>query len=135
MAKTSIDGQALKILLGAGVKAVAPYVELINELNVFPVPDGDTGINLFHTLNRAWAEVENSADTRAYAVVERFAYGALMGARGNSGTIMSQLLAGFARTAAGGGFAIGGETRLRRRLSAGGGNCADRGARGGGEPA
>ena len=96
MAKTSIDGQALKILLGAGVKAVAPYVELINELNVFPVPDGDTGINLFHTLNRAWAELENSADTRAYAVAERFAYGALMGARGNSGTIMSQLLAGFA---------------------------------------
>ncbi len=96
MAKTSIDGQALKILLGAGVKAVADNVVLINELNVFPVPDGDTGINLFHTLNRAWEEVDNSADTKAYAVAESFAYGALMGARGNSGTIMSQLLAGFA---------------------------------------
>ncbi len=96
MAKTSIDGQALKILLGAGVKAVADNVELINELNVFPVPDGDTGINLFHTLNRAWEEVDNSTDTRACAVAERFAYGALMGARGNSGAIMSQLLAGFA---------------------------------------
>ncbi len=96
MAKTSIDGQALKILLGAGVKAVADNVVLINELNVFPVPDGDTGINLFHTLNRAWEEVDNLADTRACAVAERFAYGALMGARGNSGTIMSQLLAGFA---------------------------------------
>ena len=96
MAKTSIDGQALKILLGAGVKAVADNIVLINELNVFPVPDGDTGINLFHTLNRAWEELDNSADTRACAVAERFAYGALMGARGNSGTIMSQLLAGFA---------------------------------------
>jgi len=75
---------------------VAQNVELINELNVFPVPDGDTGVNMFHTLNRAWQELDNSADTRAGEVAERFAYGALMGARGNSGTILSQLLAGFA---------------------------------------
>lgn len=96
MAKTSIEGQALKYLLGAGLKRVAQNVELINELNVFPVPDGDTGINMFHTLNRAWEELDKSADTKACAVAERFAFGALMGARGNSGTILSQLLAGFA---------------------------------------
>lgn len=96
MSKTRIDGRALKQLLGAGVKGVAQNVELINELNVFPVPDGDTGINMFHTLNRAWAELDSAADAKASAVAQRFAYGALMGARGNSGTILSQLLAGFA---------------------------------------
>lgn len=96
MAKTNIDGQALKHLLGAGVKAVAENVERINALNVFPVPDGDTGINLYHTLQRAWEEVEMLPDCQASAMAERFAYGALMGARGNSGTIVSQLLAGFA---------------------------------------
>lgn len=96
MAKTDIDGPALKRLLGAGVKGVAQNVELINELNVFPVPDGDTGVNLFHTLSRAWEELESESDCRAGAVADRFAYGALMGARGNSGVILSQLLAGFA---------------------------------------
>ena len=96
MSKSSIDGRALKHLLGAGVKGVAQEVELINELNVFPVPDGDTGINLFHTLNRAWEALDSPAEAGAGAVAERFAYGALMGARGNSGTILSQLLAGFA---------------------------------------
>ena len=96
MAKTAIDGPALKRLLGAGVKGVAQNVELINELNVFPVPDGDTGVNLYHTLSRAWEELKAAADCRAGAVAGRFAYGALMGARGNSGVILSQLLAGFA---------------------------------------
>lgn len=96
MAKISIDGQALKTLLGAGVKRVAQNVELINQLNVFPVPDGDTGVNMFHTLDRAWQEIADSNEDKACAVAERFAYGALMGARGNSGTILSQLLAGFA---------------------------------------
>ena len=96
MAKTNIDGPALKRLLGAGVQGVARNVELINALNVFPVPDGDTGVNLYHTLSRAWEELEAAADCRVGAVAERFAYGALMGARGNSGVILSQLLAGFA---------------------------------------
>ena len=85
-------------MLGAGVKHVAQHVEFINELNVFPVPDGDTGINLFHTLNHAWQEIEAVEADRACAVAERFAYGALMGARGNSGAILSQLLAGFAES-------------------------------------
>ena len=62
----------------------------------FRYPDGDTGINLFHTLKRAWEALDESANDGASAVAERFAHGALMGARGNSGTILSQLLAGFA---------------------------------------
>ena len=96
MAKKTIDGMALKALLGAGVARVSENVALINELNVFPVPDGDTGINLYHTLKRAWQEIAALEDDEVYLVAERFAFGALMGARGNSGTIFSQLLTGFA---------------------------------------
>ena len=96
MAKTSINGKALKALLGAGVARVSQNVALINELNVFPVPDGDTGINLYHTLRRAWQEIAALEDAEVCLVAERFAFGALMGARGNSGTIFSQLLTGFA---------------------------------------
>lgn len=87
-------------MLGAGVKYVADNVVRINELNVFPVPDGDTGINLCHTLRRAWQEIAAIEEDAVCEVAERFAYGALMGARGNSGTIMSQLLTGFAESLA-----------------------------------
>ncbi len=96
MAKTSIDGQALKAALGAGLARVAEDVDLINKLNVFPVPDGDTGINMYHTLERAWREVADNSSDDASEIAQRFAHGALMGARGNSGTILSQLLKGFA---------------------------------------
>ena len=70
---------------------------VINELNVFPVPDGDTGANMHHTLQRAWQEITSLDSRDASQIAERFAYGALMGARGNSGTILSQLLQGFAQ--------------------------------------
>lgn len=96
MAKKQVDGNSLKAIFGAGVLNVSNNVNLINELNVFPVPDGDTGVNLYHTLQRAWAEIEQLDNDSVSAVAKRFAYGALMGARGNSGTIMSQLLTGFA---------------------------------------
>ncbi|MCY3779640.1 MAG: DAK2 domain-containing protein, partial [Chloroflexi bacterium] len=96
MADSQIDGNALKAMLGAGVNCVSEHVALINDLNVFPVPDGDTGINLHHTLQRAWQEIANREEDALCVVAERFAYGALMGARGNSGTIMSQFLRGFA---------------------------------------
>ena len=96
MSKTHIDGSVLKVMFGAGVQRVSDNVSLINELNVFPVPDGDTGINLYHTLQRAWQEIATSDEDAVNVIAERFAYGALMGARGNSGTILSQLLTGFA---------------------------------------
>ncbi len=97
MTKTSIDGQALKKALGAGVAQLAKDVELINQLNVFPVPDGDTGINMYHTLKRAWQEISELSSNNVSEIAQRFAFGALMGARGNSGTILSQLLKGFAQ--------------------------------------
>ena len=96
MAKNSIGGRALKRFLRAGVNNFSHHVELINGLNVFPVPDGDTGINMFHTLERAYREIERLDNDDASLIAKRFAYGALMGARGNSGTILSQLLKGFA---------------------------------------
>ena len=92
----SIDGQALKAALAAGVAQVVRSAQQIDALNVFPVPDGDTGANMSHTLRRAYAEIADTDCQDASAIAARFAYGALMGARGNSGTILSQLLRGFA---------------------------------------
>lgn len=96
MAPPNCAGQALKRCLGAGVDNLSQNVELINQLNVFPVPDGDTGINMYHTVRRAYREIERCDSDDVSAIAGRFAYGALMGARGNSGTILSQLLKGFA---------------------------------------
>lgn len=92
----NIGGHALKRLLRAGLNNLSRNVDLINRLNVFPVPDGDTGINMFHTLQRAYHEIENAESDDFSRIAEGFAHGALMGARGNSGTILSQLLQGFA---------------------------------------
>jgi len=96
MATSSIDGRQLKRRFRAGVDRLSQHVELINQLNVFPVPDGDTGINMFHTLRRAYAEIAEDDSEDVGVIADRFAHGALMGARGNSGTILSQLLKGFA---------------------------------------
>ncbi len=96
MPAPSIGGQALKRLFRGGLDSLSQDVELINSHNVFPVPDGDTGINMFHTLNRAYQEIELLDSDDVSVIAQRFAAGALMGARGNSGTILSQLLRGFA---------------------------------------
>ena len=94
--KTSLDGEALRLALARAVRQFSQNVEHINEMNVFPVPDGDTGINMYHTLRRAYSEVSDLKNANVAELSRRFAYGALMGARGNSGTILSQLLKGFA---------------------------------------
>ena len=96
MATPDCGGRALKRCFAAGVDNLSQNVELINQLNVFPVPDGDTGINMYHTVQRAYREIERCDSDDVSAIAGRFAYGALMGARGNSGTILSQLLKGFA---------------------------------------
>lgn len=96
MVRKSISGSDLKRLFLGGVAGVSDNIALINELNVFPVPDGDTGANMHHTLKRAYQEIDALESDDVSHIAERFAYGALMGARGNSGTIMSQLIKGFA---------------------------------------
>jgi len=73
------------------------HTEFINALNVYPVPDGDTGTNMLLTLQVAHQEIANLDHNKVGAVARAFAHGALMGARGNSGVILSQLLRGLAR--------------------------------------
>jgi DAK2 domain fusion protein YloV len=73
----------------------------VNALNVFPVPDGDTGTNMLLTMRSAYARVENSEEVHVGRVAGQIAQGALMGARGNSGVILSQIWRGLAAELAG----------------------------------
>jgi DAK2 domain fusion protein YloV len=90
------NGQQLKQLLHAGTSWLERHAASINALNVFPVPDGDTGTNMLLTMRAALAEVPSTPDDSAASVAHAIAHGALMGARGNSGVILSQLLRGIA---------------------------------------
>lgn len=103
MSRRSCDGSALLAGFRAAVGHFERHVEEINALNVFPVPDGDTGSNMLATL-RAAAEEANgvAADDRTVArVAGAIAFGALMGARGNSGVILSQIFRGMSEGLAG----------------------------------
>jgi DAK2 domain fusion protein YloV len=97
-----VDGDGLRALFEAGAAAVAAAAPAINAINVYPVPDGDTGSNMAATLREAAAAArEVPGGSSAAAVAEAAARGALYGARGNSGVILSQALRGFARGVAG----------------------------------
>jgi DAK2 domain fusion protein YloV len=91
------DGQALKRLVEAGLTWLKTNQQTVNALNVFPVPDGDTGTNMALTMSSAWNEIKDSGERHAGRMAAMVAKGALMGARGNSGVILSQLWRGFAR--------------------------------------
>ncbi|KUO52424.1 MAG: hypothetical protein APF76_05155 [Desulfitibacter sp. BRH_c19] len=91
-----IDGEMLKDGMKAGFANLIKYKEHINYLNVFPVPDGDTGTNMFLTVSSAVKEMESVDSDEVGPLVQAMAKGALMGARGNSGVILSQLFRGFA---------------------------------------
>lgn len=93
-----IDGQAFKELAQAGLAWLRTNAANVNALNVFPVPDGDTGTNMVLTMDAAVKEIADSPDHNAGKISQSLAHGALMGARGNSGVILSQLMRGFART-------------------------------------
>jgi DAK2 domain fusion protein YloV len=77
---------------------VSQHAPGLNRLNVYPVPDGDTGTNMARTLDAVVAEMETAADDDHDATCEAIRHGSLMGARGNSGVILSQILRGFAGT-------------------------------------
>ena len=94
---TSCDGQLLLQLLEAGTSWLERHTTAINSLNVFPVPDGDTGTNMVLTMKSALQELYQSPQNSAGAVAHTVSHGALMGARGNSGVILSQLLRGLAK--------------------------------------
>jgi uncharacterized protein len=95
--KVAIDGQAFKKLVEAGLAWLRTNQQLVNALNVFPVPDGDTGINMVLTMQTAYDEIADSPEHNFGKMAHTLAHGALMGARGNSGVILSQLWRGIAR--------------------------------------
>ena len=92
-----IDGDQYKKLMMAGLTWLRTNQESVNALNVFPVPDGDTGTNMVLTLQAAYDEISNSSEKHVGALAEKLAHGALMGARGNSGVILSQIWRGFSK--------------------------------------
>src|SRR5512143_1397681 len=92
-----IDGQSLKRLVDAGLTWLRTNQQTVNALNVFPVPDGDTGTNMVLTLQSAWNETKDLGTHNLSEIAAAVSKGALMGARGNSGVILSQLWRGFAR--------------------------------------
>jgi DAK2 domain fusion protein YloV len=96
--KKPVDGQVLKKLIEASLTWLRANQQLVNSLNVFPVPDGDTGTNMVLTMQAAYDEIADSTDKNFGKMAYAVAHGALMGARGNSGVILSQLWRGFARS-------------------------------------
>ncbi len=94
----SCSGGGLRQALEASTTWLERHVQTINALNVYPVPDGDTGTNMLLTMRAALEELNNSSAQSASAVAHTVSYGALMGARGNSGVILSQLFRGLARS-------------------------------------
>lgn len=107
MAIKYLDAKRLRLILSGGGKWLAKYEDLLNDLNVYPVPDGDTGSNMTMTVNSMITEIENNTTDKTSmqdlrSVVEE---AVLMGARGNSGTILSQVITGFLK-------GIGDKTKL-----------------------
>ncbi len=101
MAITKIDGMMLKEMLTSGAALLLQNRESVDALNVFPVPDGDTGSNMSQTITAATKEMGAKRYTSAADIADAAARGALRGARGNSGVILSQILRGMAKGMAG----------------------------------
>ncbi len=93
-----IDGHLLRHLALAGLAWLGVNQQIVNALNVFPVPDGDTGTNMLLTMQAACQEMGETREPNAGKVAHTLAHGALMGARGNSGVILSQLWRGLSRS-------------------------------------
>lgn len=94
----TLDGQELRQLFAASTAWLERHAAYVNSLNVFPVPDGDSGTNMLLTMQAAMKEVGTSPEHSAGAICKLLSHGALLGARGNSGVILSQIIRGFART-------------------------------------
>lgn len=92
----TINGFVLKRMIISGANNLYNHYPEIDALNVFPVPDGDTGTNMNLTISSGAKEVANRADNDVYEIAKAFSKGLLMGARGNSGVILSQIFRGFA---------------------------------------
>ena len=98
MATKTINVDMLAKMFLAGAQNIEAKKEYINELNVFPVPDGDTGTNMSLTIMAAAKEVTALKDPDMKDLAKAVSSGSLRGARGNSGVILSQLLRGFTKS-------------------------------------
>ena len=96
-----IDGQILKKMMIQGANSLELNKSAVDALNVFPVPDGDTGTNMSLTMSSATKEIKKMSNETVEMISEAMANGSLMGARGNSGVILSQLFRGFAKNCKG----------------------------------
>ena len=105
MVRRSCDGDGLLGAFRAAVMNLEAHVDEINALNVYPVPDGDTGANMLATVRAALVEAEAAAGQPAERIAAAISFGALMGARGNSGVITSQIFRGMAE-------GLGGKSRF-----------------------
>src|SRR5215467_1829037 len=96
-----VDGPLFKQALLGSLSWLAANQEEVNRLNVFPVPDGDTGTNMLLTLQSAVEDIKDSSASEVSKIARLASHGSLMGARGNSGVILSQIFRGFARAVEG----------------------------------
>ncbi|HSH04411.1 MAG TPA: DAK2 domain-containing protein [Anaerolineae bacterium] len=94
----SCNGRQFRRLAQASLASLELHYEHVNALNVFPVPDGDTGTNMLLTMRSAYRRIKDTDETHVGKVAQELAQGALMGARGNSGVILSQILRGMANS-------------------------------------
>lgn len=94
----TIDGKLLAAMIISGANNLYNHKDEVDELNVFPVPDGDTGTNMSLTINAVSAELSSNTELSLTKVADRISYAALRGARGNSGVILSQLFRGFSKS-------------------------------------
>ncbi|HEK4437013.1 TPA: fatty acid kinase catalytic subunit FakA [Staphylococcus aureus] len=94
---SKINGKLFADMIIQGAQNLSNNADLVDSLNVYPVPDGDTGTNMNHTMTSGREEVENNLSKNIGELGKTFSKGLLMGARGNSGVILSQLFRGFCK--------------------------------------
>lgn len=94
MSTERLDGKTLKAMLIGGAENMRSNISEINDLNVFPVPDGDTGTNMTKTIEGGISEISSVDSESISGIIDKFSHGVLLGARGNSGVILSQIFSG-----------------------------------------
>ncbi len=93
-----IEGKMLRDMFVSGANNLQNHKELVDKLNVFPVPDGDTGTNMSLTISYAMKELAKVENDSITEIGKSLSKGSLMGARGNSGVILSQIIRGFSKS-------------------------------------
>ncbi|MBQ9413969.1 MAG: DAK2 domain-containing protein [Clostridia bacterium] len=97
METSQLDGALFARMICGGARSLQSNVQIVNDLNVFPIPDGDTGDNMFMTIDAGAAVIKNDEDSSLCDTAAKVARGMLLGARGNSGVILSRIFAGIAK--------------------------------------